>query len=155
MASIKIKLDVRNHVRTHFLCKRLFADSLLQNISNESMFGYVQCDLSVPDELKAKISNFPPIFKIFDITRNVIMESKETYAEENNLLKEPQRILYEASVWPTEHLSHHFSTFTWILGYSIQKFIDLYNTHRVKYSSVSFNLLLLEESVMKFHYLVW
>ena len=37
----------------------------MQIIENESLFDYVQCDLSVPCELKAKISYFPPIFKVF------------------------------------------------------------------------------------------
>ena len=55
---------MKNYVRTHFLFKSpLSANSLVQNIRNETMFGYVQCGLSFPDELKAKFSNFPPIFK--------------------------------------------------------------------------------------------
>ena len=60
----KNKVEVKNHVRTHFLFKRpLSASSLVQNIRNETLLGYVQCDLSVPDELKAKFFNFPFIFK--------------------------------------------------------------------------------------------
>ena len=57
------------------------------------MFGNVKCDLSVSDELKAKFSNFPPIFKNIDVTRNVIGEYLKTSAEENDLLKQPQRML--------------------------------------------------------------
>ena len=48
----------------------------------------MQCDLSVPDELKAKFSNIIPIFKNIDFTRNDIGEYKKTYAEENDLLKQ-------------------------------------------------------------------
>ena len=85
---------MKNHVRTHFPFKRpLSYNSLVQNIRNERMFGYVQCDLSVPDELKAKFSNFPPIFKNIDVSRNDIGEYMKTYAEENDLLKQPQRKL--------------------------------------------------------------
>ena len=51
------------------------------------MFGYVQCDLSVPDELKAKFNNFPSIFKNIDVSRNDIGEYMKVYAEENDLLK--------------------------------------------------------------------
>ena len=41
----KNNLDVKNQVRTPFLFKRLLsANSLLQNIRNESMFDYVHCD---------------------------------------------------------------------------------------------------------------
>ena len=71
----KNKVDVKNHVRTHFPFKRpISANSLVQNITNEKPFGYVQCDLSVPDELKAKFSNFSPIFKNIDVSRNEIGE---------------------------------------------------------------------------------
>ena len=70
----KNNVDVRNHVRTHFLFKRpLSANSLVQNIRNEKMFGYVQCDLSVPDQLKAKFSNFPPIFKILMFPETILV----------------------------------------------------------------------------------
>ena len=70
----KNKVDVKIHVRTHFPFKNtLSGNSLLQNMQNsriETMFGYAQCDLSVPDELKAKFFNFTPNFKIIDLTRN-------------------------------------------------------------------------------------
>ena len=90
----KNNVDVKNYVRTHFPFKRsLSANSLKQNIRNETIFGYVQCDLSVPNELKAKFSNFPPIFENIDVTRNNIGEQLKTYAEENNLIKQPQRML--------------------------------------------------------------
>ena len=65
----------------------------MQNIRNETMFGYVQCDLSVPVELKAKFSNFPPNFTNIDDTKNDIGEYMKTYAEENDLLKQPQGML--------------------------------------------------------------
>ena len=53
----------------------------------------MQRDLSDQDELKAKFSNFPPIFKNIDVARNDIGEYMKTYAEENDLLKQPQRML--------------------------------------------------------------
>ena len=76
---LKNNVHVKNHVRTHFHFKRpLSSNSLQQNIRNETMFGYVQCDLSVPDTLKANFSNFPPIFKNIDVTRNDIGEYMKT-----------------------------------------------------------------------------
>ena len=53
----------------------------------------MQCDLIVPDELKPTFSNFPPIFKNIDVSRNDIGEYMKNYAEENDLLKNPQRML--------------------------------------------------------------
>ena len=57
--NFKTKDKIKNHVRTHFSYKRpLSTDSLLAKIKDGSLFGYVQCDLVVPDELKSKFSNF-------------------------------------------------------------------------------------------------
>ena len=53
----------------------------------------MQCDLIVPDNLKPTFSNFPPIFKNIDVCRNDIGENMKNYAEENDLLKNPQRML--------------------------------------------------------------
>ena len=49
-----------------------FLNSLLQNMKDEIMFGYRQCDLIVADELKAKSSNSPPTFKNINVTRKDI-----------------------------------------------------------------------------------
>ena len=49
--------------------------------------------MSVPGELKAKFSKFLPVFKYIDVTRNDIGEYMKTYAEENDLLKQPQRLI--------------------------------------------------------------
>ena len=69
----KTDSSVKNHARTNFPYKRpLSTDSLLEKIKNRSLFGYVQCDLIVPDELKPTFSNFSSIFKKLDICRNVI-----------------------------------------------------------------------------------
>ena len=57
------------------------------------MFGYVQCDLEVPAGLKYKFSIFPPIFKNFNVSRADIGDYMRDYVVENNLLKQPQRML--------------------------------------------------------------
>ena len=62
--SFKTNDKIKNHVRTHLFYKRpLSTDSLLAKRKYGSLFGYVQWDLVVPDELKSKFANFPPIFK--------------------------------------------------------------------------------------------
>ena len=71
----KTDSSVKNHVKTIFPDKRpLSTDSLLDKIMNGSLFGYVQYDLIVPDKLKPKFSNFPPMFKNIDVWRNDIRE---------------------------------------------------------------------------------
>ena len=60
---------------------------------DESLYGYNQHELVVPDELKTKLAYFPPIFKKTEVGRNVIGENKQYYANEKDLLKHPQRML--------------------------------------------------------------
>ena len=92
--SFKTDEKIKNHVRTHFPYKRpLSTDSLLAKIKDGSLFGYVQCDLVVPDELKSKFANFPPIFKNTEVGRNDIVDYMKNYAIENEMLKHPQRML--------------------------------------------------------------
>ena len=92
--SFKTDEKIKNHVRTHFPYKRLLStDSLLAKIKDGSLFGYVQCDLVVPDELKSKFANFPPIFKNTEVGRNDIGDYMKNYAIENEMLKHPQRML--------------------------------------------------------------
>ena len=62
--SFKINNKIKNYVITHFPYKiPLSTDSLLAKIKDGSLFGFVHCDLVVPDELKSKFASFPPIFK--------------------------------------------------------------------------------------------
>ena len=122
------------------------------------MFGYISCDLSVPDELEAKFSNFPPFFKNIYVELETILDQKRywgrTHAEENNLLGQPQQILILGFTLTHGTLILTLSIFTWILDYEVQKFIGLYNTHH--FSTVLFSLLLMPgEPVMKVHHLVW
>ena len=88
----------KNHIRSNFPYKiPLSTDSLLGKIRDGSLYGYISCDLVVPDELKAKISNFPPFFKNTEVGRNYIGEYMQNYANENDLLKHPQRMLKYSS----------------------------------------------------------
>ena len=94
--SFKTNKKIKNHVRTYFPCKRLLStDSILAKIKDGSLFSYVQCNLVVPDELKPKFANFPPIFKTTwkKVGRNDIGDNIMNYAIENEILIYPQRML--------------------------------------------------------------
>ena len=55
---------VKQHIREHFPYRRsLAAEQLLKEIKKGKLFGYVQCDIEVPENLRANFANFPPIFK--------------------------------------------------------------------------------------------
>ena len=71
--SFKTDGKIKNQVRFHFPYKRLLStDSLHAKIKEGSLFGYVQCDLVVPDELKSKFANFSPIFKNTEIEEMIL-----------------------------------------------------------------------------------
>ena len=87
-------VEVRNYVRKKIPFKLpMKQESLLAKIRDGKLFGYVQCGLEVPDGLTYKFSNFPPIFKSSNVSRADIGDYMREYAIENNLLKQPQRIL--------------------------------------------------------------
>ena len=92
--SFKTNDKIKNHIKTHFPYKRRFStDSLLAKIKDGSLFGYIQSELVVPDELKSKLANFPPIFKKTEVGIKVIGEHMKNYAIENEVFKYPQRML--------------------------------------------------------------
>ena len=77
-----------------FLTKDFFLKTLFwQKIKKKSLFGYVQCILVVPYELKSKVVKFPPIFKKTEVAGNDIGDYMKNYAIENLMLKHPQRML--------------------------------------------------------------
>ena len=79
--SFKTNDKIKSYFRTHFPYKRpLSTDSLLAKTKDGSLFGYVQCNLNVPDELKSKFANFPPIFIKTEVGRNNIGEHMKNYA---------------------------------------------------------------------------
>ena len=94
LESLKGDEYVKIHVRNNFPFKLpLTQESLLAKIREDKLFGYVQCDLAVPDGLKNKFSKFPPIFKNFNVSRADIGDYMRDYAIDNDLLKQPQRML--------------------------------------------------------------
>ena len=71
--SFKTNDKIKNHVRTHFPYKRpLSSDSLLAKIKDESLFGYVQYDLVVPDELKSKFAIFLQFSKTLRLEETIL-----------------------------------------------------------------------------------
>ena len=68
--SVKDEEYVRNHMRNNFPFKLpLKQESLPAKIRDEKIFGYVQYDLEVPASLKYTFSNFPSLFKYFNVNR--------------------------------------------------------------------------------------
>ena len=85
---------VKQHIREHFPYRRsVAAEQLLEEIKKGKLFGYVQCDNEVPENLKSKFVNFPPIFKNTLVSRSDIGDLMKNYAEVEKLLSQPRKML--------------------------------------------------------------
>ena len=73
--------------------KNLTKEKIIRAICDESLFGVVECDIRVPDHLKAKFSEMCPIFKNTEISREDIGEFMQAFAEEQNIMPQPRRSL--------------------------------------------------------------
>ena len=85
---------IKSFVRSTFPYKRpLSFENLLSRIRKGELFGYVQLDLRVPENLREKFEPFPPIFKNILVSRSDIGDYMKKHAEENKLMTQPRRIL--------------------------------------------------------------
>ena len=90
---------VKQYIREHFPYRRsLAAEQLLEEIKKGKLFGYVQCDIEVPEFLRSKFDNFPPIFKNTLVRKNGIGDLMKTYAEEEGILSQPRKMLISSFI---------------------------------------------------------
>ena len=55
-------------------------------IEEDNLFGFIQCALEFPEELREGFENFPPIFKNFDVGRENIGKFMLEYAEKKRVI---------------------------------------------------------------------
>ena len=79
--------------RTYGDERSMTQERILQQVSSGKLFGFVECDIRVPDHLLEKFSEMPPIFKNVNLTRDHLSEHMRAFAEEEGYLKRPQRYL--------------------------------------------------------------
>ena len=63
----------------------------MQRIIDGRLFGYVQCDIEVPEHLRDYFSNFPPIFKNNVVRRVDIGNLMKEYAGKEGIMPKPRR----------------------------------------------------------------
>ena len=73
--------------------KTMTEDQILDAVVNDKMFGALEIDISVPNELKHKFSEMPPIFKNVNISREDIGEHMQQYAIDHDIMSQPRRSL--------------------------------------------------------------
>ena len=85
---------VKENLTETIPCKRpLREERLLERIRGSRLFGYVQCDNEVPEDLKKNFASFPPIFRNTDLSRHDIGLLMKDYAEKQGLLCQPRKML--------------------------------------------------------------
>ena len=85
---------VKEHLRESFPYKQpLREENLLEQIRSGKLFGFVQCDIEVPEELNKKFASFPPILKNKIVGRHDIGSLMQDYAEKKGLLCQPRKML--------------------------------------------------------------
>ena len=90
----KTSNTVKQHIQKQIPYRRsLGAEQLLDEVKEGKLFGYVQCDIQVPENLRSKFVNFPPIFKNTLVSKSDIGDLMKNYAEEERLLSQPRKVL--------------------------------------------------------------
>ena len=65
----------------------------MQEIRSGELFGYDQCDLKVPEHVKAHFANFLPIFKNTVVSRRDIGVLMKEYGEKEGIISQQRRML--------------------------------------------------------------
>ena len=65
----------------------------MQGIIDGRLFGYVQCNIEVPEHLRGNFSSFAPIFKNTVVIRDDISNLMKQYAEKEKIMVQPRRML--------------------------------------------------------------
>ena len=66
---------------------------IIAAVVDGTLFGMIECDIRVPSELRAHFAEMQPIFKKATVTRDDIGPFMREYAEENDIMSTPRRML--------------------------------------------------------------
>ena len=68
-------------------------NEILAAVIDGTLFGMIECDIHVPPELRAHFAEMQPIFKNANVSRDDIGPYMRQYAEENDIMSTPHRML--------------------------------------------------------------
>ena len=68
-------------------------EQVLEAVKEGTLFGMVECDIKVPEELKSHFEEMTPIFKNTKVCLDDLGEPMKMYAEQNKLMTQPRRTL--------------------------------------------------------------
>ena len=67
--------------------------TIMDAVRDGQLFGLVQCDIAVPDHLKAEFSEMAPIFKNIEVSRADMSEHMRDYCIKHKLVTQPRTTL--------------------------------------------------------------
>ena len=89
----EIKAYISQHrTYTHFK-KYQNQNQIIQYIEDGHLFGFVECDIEVPDHLKEYFSEMTPTFKNVNICLDDVGEFMQEYAKEHSIKDVPHHLL--------------------------------------------------------------
>ena len=85
---------VKRHLRGCFSYEIFLREEiLLGNIKCGSLFGYVECDIEVSENLRETFATFPPILKNINVGRDEKSPFKKNYDKKEGILTQARRML--------------------------------------------------------------
>ena len=95
----KTTTNVKLHIGENFpYRKSLTEHQLLEGIKKRYLFGYAQCDIEIPENLRASFANFPPIFKNTLVSKSDNGGLMKTYAEEEGIMCQARKMLISSVI---------------------------------------------------------
>ena len=72
---------------------KMTQNEILTAVIDGTLFGMIECDVRVPDNLREYFAEMQPIFKNTTVTRDDIGSFMQQYAEEHDIMSTPRRML--------------------------------------------------------------
>ncbi|MEE9391509.1 MAG: hypothetical protein V3W41_03290, partial [Planctomycetota bacterium] len=92
----RIESDTKRFIDAEFpsrSTRRMTQQQIIAAVVDGTLFGMVECDVRVPDNLREHFAEMQPVFKNTTVTRDDIGPYMRQYAEEHNILTKPRRLL--------------------------------------------------------------
>ena len=109
-------------------------EDVLKAIQSGELFGMVECDVHVPEELREAFAEMPPIFKNTEVSLEDVSEGMRDYAEQNKLLKQSRRTLIGS--FKGEKILLITPLLNWYLDHGLKVTRGLFYLHSVPLSAL-------------------
>ena len=77
----------------NYLPKKPTEADILQAVVGDKLFGFIEVDIEVPEALRPKFEQFPPVFKHAEVTIDDVGDVMGEYCKRQGYLKRPSKLL--------------------------------------------------------------